>query len=163
MTSRHRQALWRYLRVLGASSADAEDLVQEAFLVALRRPGFDDSSAAAVFTFLRTTARQLWLRSNKRVLDERQLEEADEVWERRCGSGSGDDYVEALQHCLAALPERSQELLRSTYSQGDGRVDAGARFGLSADGVKSALRRLRSGLHKCITRRLQHLQRENDL
>jgi hypothetical protein len=51
VTPQHREALWRFLRVLGASSCDAEDLVQEAFLVALRRPDFDGMSAAAVFTF----------------------------------------------------------------------------------------------------------------
>lgn len=50
-----RPALWRYLRVLGADAATADDLVQEAFVVALRRPEFDASAPGAVFTFLRTT------------------------------------------------------------------------------------------------------------
>lgn len=60
---RHRAALWRYLRVLGADASAADDIVQEAFLVALRRPDFDSTHPGAVFTFLRTTARFLWLRS----------------------------------------------------------------------------------------------------
>jgi len=162
VTPQHRAALWRYLRVLGASSVDAEDLVQDAFLVALRRPGFDDSSAGAVFKFLRTTARQLWLRSSKRTVDERQLEDADVTWDRRCGDGLGDDYVDALQCCLATLPARSQEMLRFTYSHGKGRSAAAARFGLGHDGVKSALRRLRRWLHGCITQRLQQSQLEED-
>lgn len=162
VTAQHRAALWRYLRVLGASPCDAEDLVQEAFLVALRRPDFDATSAAAVFTFLRTTARQLWLRSNKRTIDERQLQEADEIWDRRCGSGLGDDYVDALQRCVATLPERSQQLLQATYSEGDGRTATAARFGLGVDGVKSALRRLRTWLHDCITKRIQRAATENE-
>ncbi|MFT4513765.1 MAG: RNA polymerase sigma factor (sigma-70 family) [Planctomycetota bacterium] len=162
VTPKHRAALWRYLRVLGASSCDAEDLVQDTFLVALRRPEFDDTSAAAVFTFLRTTARHLWLRSNKRTIDERQLQEADEIWDRRCGDGLGDDYVDALQRCVATLPERSRQLLQATYSDGDGRATAAARFGLGVDGVKSALRRLRTWLHDCITKRMQQAELEEE-
>lgn len=136
--------------------------MQEAFLVALRRPDFDETSAAAVFTFLRTTARHLWLRSTKRTINERQLDEADEIWDRRCGDGLGDDYVAALQRCLATLPERSQQLLQATYSDGDGRVAAAARFGLGVDGVKSALRRLRTWLHDCITVRMQQAELEDE-
>ena len=99
------------------------------------------------------------MRSNKRTIDDRQLEEADQVWERRCGDGPGDEYVEALRQCLASLPERSQELLRATYADGEGRGAAGARLGLGSDGVKSALRRLRARLHDCVTRRLEEERR----
>lgn len=155
ISDRHRRALWRYLRVLGASSEDAEDLAQEAFVVALRRPDFDDTSPAAVFAFLRTTARLLWLRSSKRTLDTQQIAEADAVWDRQCSDDGGDDYVDALRSCIATLPPKSQQLLRAIYTDGDGRDAAGARFGLSRNGVKSALRRLRARLHKCITHRLE--------
>ncbi|MCA8973373.1 MAG: sigma-70 family RNA polymerase sigma factor [Planctomycetes bacterium] len=154
-TARLRAALWRYLRVLGASASDADDLAQEAFMVALRRPDFEAGSAAAVFTFLRTTARHLWLRSRHRHIDERQIAEADAIWDRRCGSdGSGDDYLEALRACVDALPARSRQLLQATYGEGEGRQRAGTRLGIGSHGVKSALRRLRAALHDCIQRRL---------
>jgi len=153
-----RPALWRYLRVLGADAATADDLVQEAFVVALRRPDFDASAPGAVFTFLRTTCRQLWLRSHRRTLHERDVDAADLLWTERCGDGPGDDYVDALRACVERLPTRSRELLAATYGDGEGRATAGARFRLGRDGVKSALRRLRTFLHDCITRRLESLR-----
>lgn len=151
---RFRPALWRYLRVLGADAATADDLVQEAFVVVLQRPAFDAAHAGAVFTFLRTAARQLWLRHTAGRRNDRELAEADAVWDARCGGGPGDDYVEALRACVQLLPERSRALLAATYADGDGRAATGSRFGLGGDGVKSALRRLRKFLHDCIRKRL---------
>lgn len=156
---RQRAALWRYARVLGAAPADADDLVQDAVLVALRRPGFDAESPAGVFAFLRTTVRQLWLRSRRRCLGgvaAVEIVEADRLWDERCGGGdgTGDDYLRALRACVATLPPRSRELLCATYADGEGRAAAAARIGIGIHGVKSALRRLRAFLHDCIRARL---------
>lgn len=150
-----RPALWRYARTLGADATTADDLVQEAFVVLLQRTDFRGNEPAAVFTFLRTTCRHLWLRSHARRVDEREVDAADLVWTQRCGDGTGDDYVDALRACVARLPPKSRALLANTYGDGDGRAASGAAFGLSRDGVKSALRRLRAFLHDCIRRRLE--------
>ncbi|MBL9079919.1 MAG: hypothetical protein JNL08_20665 [Planctomycetes bacterium] len=152
---RERRALWRYACTLGADAHTADDLVQEAFAVVLARPDFDFSVPAAVFGFLRTTCRQLWLRSPKRTVVEREVDEADRVWRQTCADGTGDDYVDALRACVERLPARSRNLLAATYGDGARRAAAGARLGIGRDGVKSALRRLRSFLHDCITRRLE--------
>lgn len=158
---RHRRALWRYLRVLGADASLADDLAQESFVVALRREGFDASDPAAVFVFLRTTARHLWLKSQHRRGDEPAVLEADAVWNDTCGDGDGDGegYLAALRECMKQLPPRSRELLQATYGEAAGRAATATRFALSADGVKSALRRLRTFLHDCITRRRMEEQR----
>lgn len=152
---RERRALWRYARTLGADAHTADDLVQEAFAIVLAKDRFDFTVPAAVFTFLKTTCRQLWLRSKKRGVSDREVEEADRVWSERCGDGAGDDYVDALRACVERLPERSRALLAATYGDGDGRDAAGTRFGIGRDGVKSALRRLRAFLHDCIRKRLE--------
>lgn len=161
LVERQRPALWRYARTLGADREAADDLVQEAVLVALRRPGFDAGAPGGVFAFLRATVRHLWLRSRRvsgvdGAAREREVADADRVWDERCagGGGNGDDYVEALRACVAALPERSRELLRATYADGDGRAAAARRLGIGNDGVKSALRRLRAFLHDCIRARI---------
>lgn len=159
ITASQRAALVRYVQVLGADATDAEDLVQEACLVALRRADFDASSGAGVFVFLRTTTRQLWLRSLKRRVSERDVEEADAIWDARCADGTGDDYVDALRLCVASLPAKSRDLLTATYADGDGRRAAGERLGLRTDGVKTALRRLRRFLHDCIRRRTEESSR----
>ena len=158
LTERFRPALWRYVRTIGADAAAADDVVQEAFVVVLRRRRFDASSPRAVFHFLRTTARYVWLRAAAGRVNERELAEADAVWDARCADGTGVDYVDALRACVERLPERSQALLAVTYGDGDGRAASGARFGLGKDGVKSALRRLRAFLHDCITKRLEAMR-----
>lgn len=56
----HMRTLWRYLRTLGAKPEQADDLTQEAFLVAFRR-GAAGLEPAATATFLRRTARFLFL------------------------------------------------------------------------------------------------------
>jgi len=153
----HRAALWRYLRTLGADAATADDLVQESFVVALRRADFDAHAPQAAFAFLRTTARHLWLKSRRRRADgrlgEREVEAADRVWDARCGDGNGDGYVAALRECLGELPERSRALLEATYGEQRSRTASAQALGMSADGIKSALRRLRAFLHDCIARR----------
>ncbi|MCK5944874.1 MAG: hypothetical protein KAI24_22995, partial [Planctomycetes bacterium] len=118
---RHRAALWRYLRVLGADDATADDLVQEAFVVALQRPGFDASTPAATFAFLRTTARHRWLKSQRRRVTRREVAHADELWQQQCGDDGVDDYLEALRACVDELPARSRGLLEATYRDGAGR------------------------------------------
>jgi len=153
--TRFRPALWRYLRVLGCDPATADDLVQEVFVVVLQRPQFEGSRPGAAFAFLRAVARHRWLKSRRRKVAERDVEEADRVWDARCGDGDGDGqgYVDALRQCLDGLPERSRTLLQATYGDGDGRAASASRFGMSQDGIKSALRRLRAFLHECIERR----------
>ncbi|MFO1077298.1 MAG: sigma-70 family RNA polymerase sigma factor [Planctomycetota bacterium] len=148
-----RDAVWRYLCVLGADAATADDLVQEAFVVALRRAGFDASVPAATFAFLRTTARHLWLKSRRRRVTEREIEEADRVWDARC-EDRGAAYLAALAQCLDELPDRGRALIDATYGGKRGRAASAAATGLSKDGVKSALRRLRAFLQGCVERRL---------
>lgn len=149
---RHRAALWRYLRVLGADGATADDLVQESFLVALERPDFDASNPAATFAFLRTTARHRWLKSRRSNATRREVEHADEVWDQHC-DGDGGDYVAALRMCVDAMSARSRELLEATYHDRLGRAETARTFGMTENGIKSALRRLRASLHECIERR----------
>jgi DNA-directed RNA polymerase specialized sigma24 family protein len=148
-----RAALSRYVRLLGAEPTLADDLVQEAFVVALQRPDFDASVPGAAFTFLRTTARRLWLHHHRGRGRERDVADADRVWDARCADDGGDGYIEALRTCVADLPERSRRLLEATYGDGAGRGATAAAFGMTGDGIKSALRRLRAHLHDCIERR----------
>jgi RNA polymerase sigma factor (sigma-70 family) len=158
LAEHQRPALWRYARMLGADAQTADDLVQQSFLVVLQRDEFCADQPGAVFTFLRTTCRHLWLRSQRRRVAEREVGEADALWVQHCGDGPGEEYTDALRACIDRLPTRSQALLAATYGRGAGRDQAGAQLGLSRDGVKSALRRLRTFLHDCIRRRMEVLR-----
>lgn len=147
----HSALVRRYLRVLGAAGQDLDDLLQEVFVVLLQKP-FEERGEAQVATFLRTTARFLFLRRHRGLLP--QVEAADAVWDRRCGDDEGDGYLAALRECVDALPARSRRLVELNYDDDVGRAAIARELGMKADGVKTALRRLRDGLRQCVERRI---------
>lgn len=146
--------LRRYLFALGARIDRLEDLVQAVFVLVLQK-GLEDRGVAAVGTFLRGVAKNLLLRERRSVAARREVEWADEAWREQCYDADGDERVHALRHCVTDLPERSRRLLHRVYTDGAGRVEVGAEFGMVPDGVKTALRRLREGLRECVERRLR--------
>ena len=154
LVERHQQGMWRYLRLLGAAPDLADDLLQETFVVALRR-GLRDEGTAAVAAFLRATARHLFRKHHRRRTASREVEEADRVWDEHCAHDDGQGWFAALQSCFDELPDRSQRLLRGTYGEDQGRDAMAAELGMRPDGIKTALRRLRAALRRCIERRRQ--------
>jgi RNA polymerase sigma factor (sigma-70 family) len=145
MIVRHWATVRRYLRVLGADSAMADDLAQDVFVVALRK-GIEDRGGQTA-AWLRRTARNLFL-DNSRKRHPVSLEVADEVWEEHC-----DDEGErrgALQSCLKLLTERSQAAVRLAYGDRQSWAQIGSTLGMQASGVKTLLRRCRETLRQCI-------------
>jgi RNA polymerase sigma-70 factor (ECF subfamily) len=154
LVTRHQKGLWRYLRVLGAPPDVADDLLQETFVVALRR-GLHDEGAAAVAAFLRTTARHLYCKLHRRRRPSREVVEADRIWNEHCAHDDGQGWFAALRSCVDELPPRSRRLLQGTYGEELGRAAMAAELGMSADGIKTALRRLRMALRRCVELRRQ--------
>lgn len=157
LVRRHQVAVWRQLRMLGASPQLADDLTQETFLVWLRKPpaGLGEAALAA---WLRTTARNL-LRSTRRargvhvaLADDVTLEDA---WQRLAGDDAGEARLAALRACLARLGSRERALLDLRYRDHLAREDIAQRLGISVEGEKSLLRRTKDQLRQCIERRLR--------
>jgi len=156
LVRRHQLGLWRYLRALGAAADTAEDLVQDTFLVAMRRL-HDDQVERAVAAFLRQTARHLWLRRHR---DDRRREEllADHVdrwWQTTCADDDGEAWLAALRECVATLDGRPRDLLQRFYGDGLDRAAVAAALGMKENGVKTLLQRVRELLRGCIERRLR--------
>jgi RNA polymerase sigma-70 factor (ECF subfamily) len=151
IAERHERPLRRYLRVLGAGR-DLDDLVQETFLVLLQRD-FVDEGPVPTAAFLRRTARHLFLRRHRGLLP--QVEAADVVWQQECADDDGDGWVAALRACLQQLSARAARIVHASYAEDLGREAIGRELGMTADGVKTALRRIRSRLADCIGRRRQ--------
>lgn len=155
---RHQQALWRYLRALGADAATAEDVLQDALVVALRR-GVEDQGEAAVGAFLRRTARFILLR---RVRDEgRQraalIERAAEAWEQDCGGRDGNHrWRDALHACIRQLQPRARRAVDAAYREGLGREQIAAELAMTENGVKTLMQRSRQALRRCIEQRTEN-------
>lgn len=152
----HQTALCRFLRLCGAGS-HAEEIAQEAFLIAIRR-GFAAETATPARAFLRQTAKHLWLRRQRdeRLRLTRQAEVAEHLWQQQIAphEDSGDAWLEALATCMEQLPERARSALERTYRDGLGRAELGTELGIGEHGVRSLLQRLRKTLKDCIQRRL---------
>ena len=61
----HQVGVWRYLRYLGCDADETDDLVQETFLVVLRK-GFEQRSRSETAAYLRTVARNRLLMERRK-------------------------------------------------------------------------------------------------
>lgn len=157
----HQAEILRYVRYLGASPDVAEDVAQETFLAVLGTDALPaEAGSRRLAAWLRGVARNLFLMHCRRVRTRREtsldLELAERVWrEDVLHGGDGFDAVEALRRCLESLPVRQREAVERRYVRREGRQAMAAALGLSADGVKSMLRRIRAALGRCVQRRLR--------
>ena len=147
--ARHQNGVWRFLRVLGCSYDEADDLTQETFLVAL------DHGVQVGPEFLRRTARHLWLhrRRDDRRRAERLAKAAERLWRRDCAADDGDGWLADLDACLAGLSPRARHALDLFYGAEFGRAELGSALGISTHGARNLLQRTRAFLRRCIRER----------
>lgn len=152
LVRRHQAEVWRYLRYLGASAELADDLTQDTFLQLLRAP-FAPRSDQATSSWLRTVARNFYVKSFRRPpFAEAELDAIESEWDRYAADDGGDDTLVRLRECLDGLGGRAREAVRWHYEERRSRADIAERLGLGNDGVKSLLRRARAALRTCVER-----------
>ena len=155
LVHQYQADIWRYLRYLGASAADADDLTQETFL-AVSQSSFEQRSPGATASFLRTVARNQLLiarRRQGREVNTVELEAAERVWSENVGSAGMDGYLVALADCLQNLDGRARQVLDQFYHKRCGRAEIADSLQMKPEGVKTLLRRTRNILRQCIERK----------
>lgn len=158
LIERHQTMVWRFLRFLGADPAAAEDLGQETFLRLIQSPP-EDRGDAALGAWLRTAARNLFLRQGRRA--RQQLEfldgpDLERLWLRwSADQGQGEAYQEALRACLDQLQVRARQALALRYGEEASRQEIAAHLEMTEEGIKTLLRRSRAALQTCIETRLR--------
>lgn len=151
----HHRALLAYARALVEDDDAAEDIVQEAFVIAFRRMSdFDPSRdfAAWMRGIVRFTVRD-WQRARRRRPQDagvvRDIERLHELCDR-AEAGAGCDRLEALRRCL----ERLSGLLRATVERfhiaGRSYGEIAAETGTSEAVVRKRMQRARELLLGCI-------------
>lgn len=156
-----RHSLFAFIYGLVRHPHDAEDIFQETWL-RLSRALAHGAEIEDPVGWCRGTARNLILhywrdrRSDKVVADEELLGLVEQAFAEQAGQAEyWQARQQALQDCVAELPERSQHLLRLTYSEGLS-ADAVARaLTQSVESVWTALSRLRKALRDCAERKLR--------
>jgi len=158
----HQAETFRYLKYLGANHAIAEDLLQETFIRAFKAKNAPDIQIlVARRTWLRRIAQNLFFdhcRRNQKSpvsFSTLEVESAEAFWESEfLTHNDGFDCIEALESCLKTLPERQQMIVQGFYSERRSRIDLAELFGISPDGIKMSLRRIRTSLGNCIQQRI---------
>jgi RNA polymerase sigma-70 factor, ECF subfamily len=157
----HHSELRMFIRCLGATATGADDLAQEAFVIAwqkwseLRQP--EDAlkwlkgiSYKLVVNERRKNAR------HKRILHddltEVLLKRASEKMEEEHNPTESlwDQHQTAFEHCLQQLPLHSKELLRWRYENQLSSQELAERRQVSPTALRQMLCRLRSKLKACI-------------
>jgi len=155
-TTAHRAGVWRYLRVLGCTVDEADELCQETFVRLLARP-FEPRSEGATWSYLQQAARWEFLRCRKRRGRAPEVEWTEAVdraygaWAERDG---GSQWLEALRECVEALPPRSRRAVHLSYVEQRSRGEIARELGLKENGVKTLLQRARQTIGQCVQRRL---------
>jgi len=162
IVEQHQAHVYRYVRYLGASRTVAEDIVQDAFLDAYRRPGpLESADEGGATAWLRAIARNKFLkhcRSARRTpvpLSDHALDQRESAWkEHFLRDGDGFDYIEALRACVDRLPDKQRRAVDMQYAEDRGRSAMAEALKMTADGIKSLMRRIRSALAECVERAL---------
>jgi RNA polymerase sigma-70 factor (ECF subfamily) len=153
----HQASIWRYLRFLGATAAEADDLTQETFL-AFAKAKFVEHCPRQTAGYLRTIARNQLIahrRRQRHEINTVDLEAADSVWATAADADGGlDGYLDALRTCLDELQSRPRQAIDLHYREGSGRETIAQQLDMKPDGVKSLLRRTRDLLRECVQRKV---------
>ncbi|MEZ6038004.1 MAG: RNA polymerase sigma factor [Planctomycetota bacterium] len=158
LVKEHQHHVWRYLRLLGAPPADADDLLQETlvrFLHLGATPGGRTEHAPPA-ALLRRIARGLWVDRQRWLARRRTVQWADEVDQLLATTPdeAGDDWLDALARCRDRLTERARRALELAYRDGHGRAEIARELGLSPNTVRNLLASTRDALRQCIEARL---------
>tara|TARA_R110002096_G_scaffold249804_2_gene442196 strand:+ start:618 stop:1160 length:543 start_codon:yes stop_codon:yes gene_type:complete len=160
----HHASLRGFVRALGVDPLWVDDVAQEAFIVAYNR--LDEFDRERDFgPWLRGIARNLVInerRKNarrKRIISDNLTDvlvstsSVAEEEEQELGD-SGLAKLKALKECLATLPEKSLQMMKSRYEDDLSAQDIAEQFGMKPPAVRKALERVRTSLRNCMEERI---------
>ena len=155
----HHRRLLAYALALTRRLDAAEDLVQDALLVAHRSLAKFDASrdfGAWIRGIVRVKALE-WARARRAgPLDAAVIDAIDhqhQAWDRAAEEGR-EDATAAVRECLRKLPSHLGETLDLFYRAEDSCTAISARLGITEVVVRKRLQRARESLAECIRRRL---------
>jgi RNA polymerase sigma-70 factor (ECF subfamily) len=147
---RHARSVWNYVYRVTNNAADADDIVQEAFLRLFQVdvvPANDDGLRKYVFRIAGNLIADRW---RKRKRDERRDGEA-------VPTASGEQCDLDVARTFAELRPRDRALLWLAYVEGETHEDIAASLRVGRSSVKVLLSRARARLRDLLTaRRMFH-------
>jgi RNA polymerase sigma-70 factor, ECF subfamily len=162
----YRDALIHHAFVLLRDAALAEDVVQDAFIVVMRKWG-DFQPGTSVFHWVREIVRNKSLealRTRRRgasALDDALLARVAAVMEKGVDDPEADRHrlrAQALQRCVSFLNRKHAEILSGFYARSASCEEIARAQGRSANAVRLVLSRLRKQLNECVARQMPLLE-----
>ena len=161
-----RTELVAYARSLLGNYAAADDVLQEAMLVVVKKyEQFQEGTS--MLAWCRSIVRIEVLRAKRchhreRSLAERLLNDAinaafDEFQTTR-RHDEAESWREALRRCLERVPDRSRAVLRARFVDELSYQQIGERLGMTIEAVRKALFRLKQQVRSCVETNLRDAQ-----
>ncbi len=155
---KYRAELTAYARSLLGNYAAAEDAVQEAMLVVVKK--FDQfQEGTSMLAWCRSIVRLEVLRMKQQRQREQSLAErllddaidaAFEEFQTAQRSDDADRWRQSLEHCLEQVPQRGRNVLKSRYVDELSYQQIGERAGMTLEAVRKALFRLKRQVRACV-------------
>lgn len=143
------------LRLLG-SEAEAEEVLQEVYVLVWRKAERFDAAKASAITWLAILARNRAIdRLRRRTAPVESLEAAAEVQDESPSAFEVVDEAQAaarLDHCLGELDERARTMIRAAFLDGASYPELADREGVPLGTMKSWIRRGLQRLRGCLER-----------
>jgi RNA polymerase sigma-70 factor (ECF subfamily) len=151
----HYVSLHSYVRFLSGASAETEDIVQQAFLLAYDRLAAGREFEGDAGLWLRGTARNLvlaWWRQKRNIPEKlalylaRLAERADDPH----ASAARAELTAALRRCLEKLNPDDRLLVAKRYEEDMGATEIAETSQRNVTTVYVRLHRIRRGLKRCV-------------
>lgn len=162
----YRKELTAYARALLGNHATAEDAVQEAMLVVVKK--FDAfQEGTSLLAWCRSIVRLEVLRIKQKrqrelTLADRLLDDAIDAAFTEFQMARRREDVEtwrvALECCLNALPQRGRKLLHARFVEEMRYDQIGVSLGMTLEAVRKGLFRLKKQLRTCVETRMKGSQ-----
>ena len=154
----YRVELLTYARSLLGDYAAAEDAIQDAMLVVVKK--FDQfQEGTSILAWCRAIVRLEVLRikqqqQRERSLTERLLDDAiDAAFTEFQTAQRGEavqDWHGALERCLQRVPDRGRRVLQARFTDELSYEQIGQRVGMTLEAVRKALFRLKKQVRSCV-------------
>jgi len=152
---KHQLSVRAFILSIEPNFTDAEDLLQEVFLVVTRKAG-DFREGTNFFAWACAIARYKLLEAMRRRARSQDLSE--EVIEALCAVQPVEYFDEvrmkAVQQCLEQLAPKARQMMYLRYFGEHSPAEIARLVSWTPNAVRVALSRARSVLHDCVDRRL---------
>ncbi len=154
--SLERRRLHHFIYSLVPNMADAEDVFQQTTVTMWKR--FSDYDQERDFYAWACGVAYHTALNFRRAAKRKRLLFSDELVqliadERVAGAERSRHRLDLLQDCLALLPERDRELVRSVYEDGSSAREIAERLGKAVQTIHNRLSKVRLDLLNCIERK----------